>query len=188
MSKKQSISAGIKSYLTPGYSKSLWAAYCGVFIAIFIILSSFNISITPLIEIRTGYFALAAAGMVGGPLMGLTVGILGDLLKMLIVPGFGSFFPGFTLCYAFMGACYGFIFYKKNITLIRASLGALVEFITSLFAITGCLSILYGTPYIPTLFSRLPKCIIMLLVSTLTVYLVIKSLSAALHKAQLLGN
>lgn len=182
----QSLFKTFLDYLTPRYSKTVWIAYCGVFIALFILLSYFNISITAIVEIRLGYFALAVSGMIGGPLMGLTVGCLGDLLKMLIVPGQGSFFPGFTMCYAFMGMCYGFIFYKRQITVIRAALGALVEFVTSLFGITTCLSILYGMPWKETFITRIPKCVAMFFVSTLLVFVVIKSLSLALSKSQIL--
>lgn len=188
MSKMQKCMQTLKQYLSPDYSKTLWMAYCGIFIALFIILSYFNISITAIVEIRLGYFALAVAGMVGGPVMGMVTGAAGDLLKMLLVPGQGSFFPGFTLCYAFMGFCYGVIFYKHNITLIRAALGSLVEFITSLFGITTCLSILYGMPWMTTFVTRIPKCVVMFFVSTLLVFIVIKSLHLALTKAQLLGH
>jgi ECF transporter S component (folate family) len=178
----------VKDYLSPDYSRTQWLAYCGLMIAMFLLLSYFNIPIAAIIEIRLGYFALAVAGMIGGPVMGLTVGALGDLLKMLIVPGQGSFFAGFTLCYAFMGMCYGFVFYKHTITVFRAVAGALVEFVTSLFGITACLSILYGMPFKETLISRIPKCIAMLFVSSVLIFLVIKSLQLTLNKAHLLGR
>lgn len=188
MQKKQFTGKALKQYLTPGYPKTTFMAYTGIMVALFIILSYFNISITAIIEIRLGYFALTIAGMLGGPLMGFTVGALGDLLKMLIVPGAGSFFPGFTICYALMGFFYGLIFFKKNITVIRAMLGALVEFLVSLFGITTCLSILYGMPWKATFISRIPKCVVMFFVSTALVFLVIKTLSTALSKARLLQH
>lgn len=187
MQKKFSGKAIIE-YLTPGYPKTTFMAYTGIMVALFIILSYFNISITAIIEIRLGYFALAIAGMLGGPLMGFTAGALGDILKMLIVPGNASFFPGFTICYALMGFFYGLIFFKRNITVVRAMLGAMVEFIVSLFGITTCLSILYGMPWKATFISRIPKCIAMFFVSTVLVFLVIKTLSVALSKARLLQH
>ena len=188
MQKKQFTGKAVKEYLTPGYSKTIFMAYTGIMVALFIILSYFNISITSIIEIRLGYFALAIAGMLGGPLMGFTVGALGDILKMLIVPGAGSFFPGFTICYAIMGFFYGLLFFIKNITVIRAMLGALVEFVVSLFGITTCLSILYGMPWEATFLSRIPKCVAMFFVSTVLVFMVIKTLSTALSKARLLQH
>lgn len=188
MSKIQTYMQALKNYLTPACSRTIWMTYCGVFTALFIILSYFNISITAIIEIRLGYFALAVAGMVGGPFMGMATGALGDLLKMLIVPGQGTFFPGFTICYALMGFFYGLIFYKCNITILRAILASLVEFITSLLGITTCLSILYEMPWLATFTTRIPKCIVMFFVSTVLVFVVIKSLNLALTKAQLLGQ
>ena len=177
-----------KNYLRPPFSKNLWLSYCGALIAIYMLLSYFNVSITTLIEIRFGYFALAIAGMIGGPVMGMTVGALGDILKMLMVPGQGSFFFGFTICYAIMGMCYGYIFYKKNITLPRAVAGSLVEFIIAALGNTTCLSILYGTPWLQTFITRLPKCIAMIFVSAILMFIIIRSLNTALHRAQLLGQ
>lgn len=186
MSKLSNLVTSVRDYLTPGYSKNLWITYCGALTAIYLLLSGFNISITALIEIRFGYFALAAAGMIGGPLMGITVGVLGDVLKMLIIPGQGSFFFGFTFCYALMGMFYGLLFYKSRITPIRAIAGALVEFVIATLGITTCLSILYGTPWKATFISRLPKCLIMILVSAFLMFVIIRALSTALNKAQLL--
>ncbi len=185
---KKNLFTRVKAYLAPQYSKTVFMAYTSVFIALFIILSYFNISLTPIIEIRLGYFALAVAGLVGGPVMGFFTGALGDLLKMLIVPGTGSFFPGFTLCYAFLGMCYGFLFYKRNITIFRAALGAVCELLMSLFGITTCLSILYHMPWTATFVSRIPKCAAMFFVSTILVFLVVRSLDAALTKAQLISH
>lgn len=185
---KNNLLVKTKEYLTPCYPKTNFMAYTGTMTALFIILSYFNISITSIIEIRLGYFALAIAGMLGGPLMGFTVGALGDILKMLLVPGAASFFPGFTICYALMGFFYGIIFFKKHINVLRAMLGALVELVVSLFGITTCLSILYGMPWKATFISRIPKCVVMFFVSTVLVFLVIKSLSNALTKAHLLQH
>lgn len=188
MSKLTNLVTRVRSYLTPCYSKNLWIAYCGALTAIYLLLSGFNVSITALIEIRFGYFALAVAGMIGGPLMGITVGILGDILKMLIIPGQGSFFFGFTLCYAIMGMFYGLLFYKSRITPFRAVAGALVEFVVGTLGITTCLSILYGTPWKATFISRLPKCSIMILVSAFLMFVIIRALNTALSKAQLLNQ
>ena len=54
---KKNLFTRVKAYLAPQYSKTVFMAYTSVFIALFIILSYFNISLTPTIEIRFGYFA-----------------------------------------------------------------------------------------------------------------------------------
>ena len=50
---------------------------CGFFIALYVVLSFFNIPISSIVEIRIGFLAFIAAGMMGGPVMGFTVGFLG---------------------------------------------------------------------------------------------------------------
>ena len=69
---------------------------CGFFIALYVVLSFFNIPISSIVEIRIGFLAFIAAGMMGGPVMGFTVGFLGDMLN--------CFVTGFSLSYALVGA------------------------------------------------------------------------------------
>ena len=57
---------------------------CGFFIALYVVLSFFNIPISSIVEIRIGFLAFIAAGMMGGPVMGFTVGFLGDMLNCFV--------------------------------------------------------------------------------------------------------
>lgn len=172
--------------LLPDMSRTMFLCLTGIFSAMFVLLSYFNIALNQLVEIRLSYLALMMAGMIGGPVMGFTTGILGDVLKMLLVPGAGVYFPGFSLCYAIMGFTYGILFHNHSITVFRAVLGALTEFIVSLFGITGCLCFMYGLPWGPTFISRIPKCTVMLFVSAFLIYVLIKSLSAAVRHVPVL--
>ena len=56
---------------------------CGLFMALYVAISTFNIRITPTLEIRFGSIILAISGFYGGPLMGAVVGAGGDLLSYL---------------------------------------------------------------------------------------------------------
>lgn len=77
---------------------------CAFFIALYIVLYYCNIKITPSIEFRPGYLAIAAAAMYGVPLMGMVVGCMGDIISMLVTGGQGSsFFFGFYLQLCFNG-------------------------------------------------------------------------------------
>lgn len=172
--------------LLPDMSRTMFLCLTGIFSAMFVLLSYFNIAISQLVEIRLSYLALMMAGMIGGPAMGFTTGILGDVLKMLLIPGSGAYFPGFSLCYAIMGFAYGIIFHNHSITVVRAILGALTEFIVSLFGITGCLCIMYGLPWGPTFLSRVPECTVMLFVSAFLIYVLIRSLSVAVRHVPVL--
>lgn len=151
---------------------------CGLFVALYIVVYSFNIPITQMIQIRMGYFVLAAAGLYGGPLFGMLVGILGDLMSMIVTGGQGaSFFFGFTLSYALMGFFFGLIFYGGKLNLIRGFIGALFEFILSIFLNTYWLYLMSGTPYMVLFYQRLPKSLIMLVVSTVLFYVVLSVLN-----------
>ena len=158
---------------------------CGLFIAMYIVLYYCNIVITPTIQFRLSFLVIAAAGLYGGPLMGLTVGLVSDILSMLVTGGQGAaFFFGFTLSYAIMGFLFGLIFYGVKMNIGRAIAGALVEFCVSLLLNTYWLSILYGLPYQTMFLTRIPKCLITLVISVTLLYVFLKAFSkmlAGLH-------
>lgn len=151
---------------------------CGLLVAMYIVLYYFNIVITPTIQFRLGFLVIAAAGLFGGPIMGLTVGILGDILSMVATGGQGAtFFFGFTLSYAIMGFLFGLIYHGAKMSFSRAMAGALVEFCISLFLNTYWLSILVGLPYKTMFLTRIPKCLIMFVISVTLLYFFLKAFS-----------
>ncbi|WP_455714585.1 folate family ECF transporter S component [Anaerosporobacter sp.] len=154
--------------------------FCALMIAMFIVVSFFDIPITKSIEIRLGFIIIAAASMLGGPIMGLSVGALGDVVKMIIIGGKGSsFFFGFTITYALMGFLFGLVFYKSRITIPRAIAASICEFVISIFLNTYNLSILYGSPYKAEFISRLPKSAIMLVINVFLLFITMRALQAA---------
>lgn len=160
---------------------------CGLLLALYLVTYSLNIPISLMVQIRLGFLVLAMAGFAGGPVMGLTVGIVGDLLSMFLLSGKsgGSYFFGFTLSYALLGLFFGLLFYRKSITIPRVIIAGLIEFLTSLILNTLWLSILYGTTYQAQFLLRLPKCLIMLVVNTILLYILMKSLAVSLRRAKL---
>lgn len=162
---------------------------CAFFVAIYVALSYFDIRLTSDIQLRPGYLAFAAAGLYGGPLMGALVGALGDVVKMLITAGKGEvFFFGFTLSYALMGFFFGIFLHGGPINVIRGVASALVEFLVSVFLNTYWLLIMYygGQDYIALLITRLPKCLIMLVISSILLTIIMKALYTAFNRAGLL--
>lgn len=158
---------------------------CGLFLALYIVIYALKIPITPTNQVRFGFIALAAASLYGGPLMGLTIGILGDLLSMLLAGGQGAYFFGFTLSYALMGFFFGFILFGVKITPIRAIVAGLVEFIIAMLLNSYWLSILSGTPYKVLLITRAPKCILTLVISSILLYILLNSLKTIINKLDL---
>jgi Protein of unknown function (DUF1393). len=160
---------------------------CGLLIALYVVTSFANIPISQLIQIRFGFLVLAVAGFIGGPIMGATVGVFGDLLSVFVTGQAGNIFLGFTLSYCLLGILFGLIFHNAKITITRCILATLVDFIISFVLNTAWLSILYGSPYKALLITRLPKCLIMLFINGVMLYAFLKSLSMVIKKSSILA-
>ena len=163
-----------------------YLAMGGMFIALYTVLSFFNIRITDNIEIRFAFLALAAAGMYGGPLFGAFVGAASDILSMLMTAGQGSsFFFGFTITYALMGFCFGLVLYKAKLTIPRVVTASLCEFLISVFVSTIWLYMMYGTPYLVLFTTRLIKCAILFIPNCLILYFALQAFQRAFHHLRL---
>ncbi len=154
---------------------------CGLLIALYVVLSFCNIVLSPTLEIRIGFLAFIAAGMVGGPVMGFAVGFLGDMLNCL-VRGF-AYFPGFSLSYALVGALCGLILYKSRVTKFRAAGCAFVEYLISITFTSLWLYLMYGTPLQVLLTSRLIKCTLNFFVNIVIVYIFIEAFQRIIRVA-----
>lgn len=153
-------------------------AVCGLFIALYIVLSYFKIRITDSLEIRFAFLILAVSAYYGGPVMGLIVGAASDILSMVLTAGSGSpFFFGFTLSYAVMGFLFGVVLYKSKVTIPRVIAAGFVEFLVSISLNTIWLQMMYGMPMEVLFVSRLVKCSIMLFINIVLLYVVLKSFS-----------
>ncbi len=60
------------------------------------------------VKISGAFLPIAMAGAMFGPVPGMLVGALGDVLSYIIAPTAGGFFPGLTLSGALTGLIYGF--------------------------------------------------------------------------------
>lgn len=154
---------------------------CGLLIALYVVLSIFNIAISNTIEIRIGFLAFIAGGMVGGPVMGFAVGFLGDVLNCL-VRGF-AYFPGFSFSYALVGFFCGLILYKSRINKIRAAGCAFVEYIVSITLTSTWLYLMYGTPLQVLFTSRLIKCTLNFFVNIVIIYVFLEAFQKIVHAA-----
>lgn len=154
---------------------------CGLLIALYIVLSLFSIPLSNIIEIRFGFLAFIAGGMYGGPVMGIAVGFLGDLLNCF-VRGF-AFFPGFSFTYALVGALCGLVLYKSRVNKIRAVACALVEYITSITLNSLWLYLMYGTPVEVLLTSRMIKCTLNFFVNIVIIYVFLEAFQRIMHAA-----
>lgn len=147
----------------------------GLFMALYIALSMFNISIMKELEIRIGFLVFAGAGAFGGPVMGMIVAVCSDLLNSL-VRGY-PYFPGFSLSYALMGLAFGLIFYKTKMTAVRAVAGSLAEFLIASTLNTIWLHLMYGTEWHMLLTMRLIKNGITFFINIILLYVFLKAFS-----------
>lgn len=82
-------------------------------VALEVVLSRFLSINTPINKIGFAFLPLALSGMLYGPLAGLAVGTVSDLLGATLFPS-GPFFPGFTLTTALKGLVYGLCLKREN--------------------------------------------------------------------------
>ena len=154
---------------------------CGLFVASYVILSLFNIRVSEFLEFRIGFLALAAAGFYGGPIMGMSVGIAGDVISFFVVPQSAPFFPGFTLTYAILGFLFGLILYHSKVTPLRAVLAGLAEFLVSCTLTTLWLHLMYGMAWEYLLTIRIVKNGISFVVYSILLYVFLKAFSKVVN-------
>lgn len=155
----------------------------GLFIALYVVLTYFNIRITDNLQIRFFFLALAAAGLYGGPIFAAFIGAAGDILGMLMTAGQGSsMFFGFTLSYALLGFGFGLILYRSKITVPKAIAAGVWEFIISMTLNTLWLYLMYGTPFPVLLASRLIKSAIVLAPNCLMLFFVLQAFERVFHQ------
>jgi len=148
---------------------------CGLFAAVYVALSLANIRVSDVLEFRFAFLALAASAAYGGPIMGMTVGIAGDVISYFTVPQSGPFFPGFTLNYAILGFLFGMVLYHSKITPVRAFLASFCDFLVSCTLSTLWLHFMYGMEWKYLFTLRLVKCSISLAINSVLIYIVMKA-------------
>ena len=86
---------------------------CALLVALQVIMARFLSINTTFVVVNLSFLAVALAGILFGPLWGMAVGGLGDLVGATLFP-FGPFFPGFTLTAALVGLVYGLFLYQRE--------------------------------------------------------------------------
>lgn len=86
---------------------------CALLVALQVILARFLSINTTFVVVNFSFLAVALAGILFGPLWGMAVGGVSDLVGATLFP-FGAFFPGFTLTAALVGLIYGGFLHTKD--------------------------------------------------------------------------
>jgi ECF transporter S component (folate family) len=143
-------------------------AYIGALIALQVVLGNLVQIALLTKQMNFGFLPIAVAGYLFGPVGGLLVAALGDVIGTLLF-GTGAYFPGFTVTAALVGIVYGWILFPKyhqwinnkvrtRITdlVIRAFIASAVASVIYIFLNSYWLTFIVSKGYWVILLGRLP--------------------------------
>ena len=128
------------------------------------------------IKIGFSFVPVVVAAILYGPLGAGVVGALGDFIGAVLFP-IGAYFPGFTLTAFLTGFVFGLFLYKKQDWPRSIAAVGINQFVLSLFLNTLWISILYGSPYVPLLATRVVQCVILTAVQLACIQAIAKAVS-----------
>lgn len=117
---------GTDSIFTQGYWNTAAAEFknlhtlifAGLMVALSIVINSFFIPVGENLHISFTFLAFSFGALIFGPVVGLSVGMVYDLLSFILFPS-AVFFPGYTLSTMLEFFIYGLFLYHCRITLCR---------------------------------------------------------------------
>ena len=150
-----------------------------VLLALAVVLGFVSIQVTESLRVGFTFLPNALAGQLFGPVSGMIVGGLADILKYIVKPT-GPFFPGFTISGILGGLIYGLILYRKPFTLPRVILcHVLIAVFVNMLLNTYWLTLLYGNSFLAIWPARIISNLITLPINILLHYLVVVLLDKA---------
>ena len=125
------------------------------------------------IKIGFSFVPVVVAAILYGPLAAGIVGALADFIGAILFP-IGAYFPGFTLTAFLTGCVFGLFLYKKQDWPHSIAVVGINQFILSLFLNTLWISILYKSPYVPLLTTRVIQTVILTVVQLICIQAIAK--------------
>ena len=125
------------------------------------------------IKIGFSFVPIVIAAVLYGPLAAGIVAALGDFIGALLFP-IGAYFPGFTLTAFLTGCVFGLFLYKKQNWLRVIAAVGINQFVLSLFLNTFWISVLYDSPYVPLLATRVIQSVILTAVQLVCIQAILK--------------
>ena len=134
--------------------------YMGLLVALQVVLSRFFSINAWNFKIGFSFLPIAVAGMFFGPVGAAVVATVADLVGAILFPS-GQFFIGFTVTALLGGLVWGVFLHKKQ-TNGRILCAVLIEqLVLSLLLNTLWISILYSSPFVPLMTSRVVQCLVL---------------------------
>ena len=135
-------------------------AYLGVLVAAEIVLSRFLSINAWNIKIGFNFVPIVIAAILFGPLPAAAVAAMGDFLGAVLFP-IGPYFPGFTLTAFCTGLVFGLFLHEKRTPGRVLAAVAINQLVFSLLLNSLWISILYGSPFLPLLSTRIIQCAVL---------------------------
>ena len=159
--------------------------HVALLVALEVVLSRFCSISTQFGKIGFAFVPLAVCGMLFGPWWSCLTGGLADFLGAILFP-IGPYFPGFTLSNALTGLLFGILLHNCFSgwgKVVAASV--ITNFAVSLFLSTWWLSLLYGSPYLGLLPTRLIQSCIMTVLEVAVLRLIQKPMGVYFRQMRL---
>lgn len=146
-------------------------AVLGVLMGLGLALSQISIPIGLTNRLSIGFIVTAMFGILYGPIVGGLAAAGVDLLSSFIFGVPGGFFIGFTFTAFMNGVIYGLFLHRKQISWIHV-LGAVLmqTLLSNLLLNTLWVNLLYQTPIVVLLASRVPQNLIMAPIRFIVLY------------------
>ncbi len=155
-------------------TKTKSVALCAMLLALRVAVgyfANFSLAITPNAKVGFAFLPVAIASMLFGPVCGMIVGGLGDIISFLLVP-MGGYFFGWTLNGILAGLLYGLFLYKADGKLLLRLIicEVLINFAVEVPLGSLWLLIQYDKAFWVMAGTRAVKCLIALPIETALVY------------------
>lgn len=136
--------------------KTRYLAHLSMFVVLQIVFTLFIGVATPVTRITLTFIPMAVAGMLHGPVFGLVAALAADLIRATLWP-IGPYFIGFSITAALVGALYGLLYKKENMTKTIIFIAMFKALVLHLFLNTFWVSYLSKVPYMVLLTPRIIK-------------------------------
>lgn len=150
---------------------------CAMLIAINVILGYFTIPLSSYLRIGFGFITAPAAAYMFGPIAGMAVALLSDVVSFIVKPT-GGFLFTYTLNTAIAGMIYGMFLYKRRVTFLRVFLCKLTVILTVNIVLNSiALAPTAGSGIIGILPARMIKNLVLFPIQSVIVYEILKIIS-----------
>ncbi|MDD3393563.1 MAG: folate family ECF transporter S component [Clostridia bacterium] len=150
------------------FSKTHRLVIMALLVAISVILSRFLSISAWNLKIGFAFVPIAMAGILFGPVSAGIVAALADFLGATLFP-IGQFFPGFTFTAFITGILFGVFLYKKTNMKNIVIASVLTQIIGSLLLNTLWISMLYGTPFLALMPTRIVQTCVMTVIQIILI-------------------